>query len=43
MSHLVEAWKDVKYLLGGERASKDDRQSQIPVEGGRRSGESPNP
>lgn len=43
MSHLVEAWKDVKYLLGGERTSKDERQSQAPVEGGRRTGESPNP
>ncbi|MGQ0555538.1 MAG: VirB8/TrbF family protein [Nitrospiraceae bacterium] len=43
MSNLVEAWKDVKYLLGGERASKDERQSQAPVEGGRRTGESPNP
>ncbi len=43
MSHLVEAWKDVKYLLGGERASKDERQQQIPVEGGRRTGENPNP
>ncbi|MBX3325933.1 MAG: VirB8/TrbF family protein [Nitrospira sp.] len=43
MSHLVEAWKDVKYLLGGERASKNERQSQVPVEGGRRTGESPNP
>ena len=43
MSNLVEAWKDVKYILGGERASKDERQSQIPVEGGRRTGESPNP
>ncbi|OQW34830.1 MAG: conjugal transfer protein TrbF [Nitrospira sp. HN-bin3] len=43
MSHLVEAWKDVKYLLGGERASKHERQSQVPVEGGRRTGESPNP
>ncbi len=43
MSHLVEAWKDVKYLLGGERASKNERQSQLPVEGGRRTGESPNP
>lgn len=43
MSHLVEAWKDVKYLLGGERASKDERQAQGPVEGGRRTGESPNP
>ena len=40
---LVEAWKDVKYILGGERASKDDRQSQIPVEGGRRRGEHANP
>ncbi len=43
MSNLVEAWKDVKYLLGGERASKDERQSQIPVEGGRRTGENTNP
>jgi len=43
MSNLVEAWKDVKYLLGGERASKDERQSQITIEGGRRTGESPNP
>lgn len=43
MSNLIEAWKDVKYILGGERASKDERQSQIPVEGGRRTGESPNP
>ena len=43
MSHLAEAWKDVKYLLGGERASKNERQSQVPVEGGRRTGESPNP
>ncbi len=43
MSNLVEAWKDVKYLLGGERASKDDRQSQIHVEGGRRTGENTNP
>ncbi len=43
MSNLVEAWKDVKYLLGGERASKDDRQSHIPVEGGRRTGENTNP
>jgi type IV secretion system protein VirB5 len=43
MSNLVEAWKDVKYLLGGERASKDERQSQAVVEGGRRSGESTNP
>ena len=43
MSNLVEAWKDVKYILGGERASKDERQSQAVVEGGRRSGESTNP
>lgn len=43
MSHLVEAWKDVKYLLGGERTSQDERQSQVPVEGGRRTGESLNP
>lgn len=43
MSHLVEAWKDVKYLLGGERASKDERQSKITVEGGRRVGENANP
>jgi type IV secretion system protein VirB5 len=44
MSNLVEAWKDVKYILGGERTSKDDRQSQpTAVEGGRRSGESTNP
>ena len=43
MSNLVEAWKDVKYILGGERASKDDRQSHIPVEGGRRTGENENP
>ena len=43
MSNLVEAWKDVKYILGGERASKDDRQSEITIEGGRRTGENPNP
>lgn len=43
MSNLVEAWKDVKYILGGERASKDDRQSEITTEGGRRTGENPNP
>ena len=44
MSNLVEAWKDVKYILGGERTSKDERQSQpTSVEGGRRSGESTNP
>lgn len=44
MSYLVEAWKDVKYILGVERASKDDRQSQpTVVEGGRRIGENTNP
>ncbi len=43
MSNLVEVWKDVKYILGGERASKEERQSQTPVEGGRRSGEGTNP
>ncbi|HWF59621.1 MAG TPA: hypothetical protein VN666_04845 [Nitrospira sp.] len=44
MSNLVEAWKDVKYILGGERASKDERQSQpTVVEGGRRVGENANP
>ena len=41
---LVEAWKGMKYILGGEKASEDERQSQpTAVEGGRRSGESTNP
>ena len=41
---LVEAWKGMKYILGGEKPSEDERQSQaVVVEGGRRSGESTNP
>mgnify|MGYP001577663434 FL=1 len=40
---LVEAWKSMKDMLGGEQTSDEERQSQIPVEGGRRTGESPNP
>ena len=40
---LVEAWKGMKYILGGEKPSEDERQSQAVVEGGRRSGESTNP
>ncbi len=40
---LVEAWKDVKYITGGEKSLQDERQSHAPVEGGRRTGESPNP
>ena len=40
---LVEAWKSMKDMLGGEQVAGDDRQSQILVEGGRRTGESPNP
>ncbi len=40
---LVEAWKDVKYLTGGEKSLQDERQSQVQVEGGRRTGENENP
>nr|WP_086425145.1 VirB8/TrbF family protein [Nitrospira cf. moscoviensis SBR1015] len=40
---LVEAWKDVKYITGGEKSLQDERQSQVQVEGGRRTGESANP
>lgn len=40
---LVEAWKDVKYITGGEKPPADERQSHAAVEGGRRSGESTNP
>jgi type IV secretion system protein VirB5 len=43
MSNLIDAWKSLKDMLGGEQTSNEDRQSQIPVEGGRRTGESPNP
>ena len=40
---LVEVWKDMKYILGREKASDDARQSPVLVEGGRRIGESTNP
>lgn len=41
---LVEAWKGVRYILGGEKPPEDERQSHaVVVEGGRRSGESTNP
>ena len=41
---LSEAWKDVKYITGGEKRSEDERQSHpLVIEGGRRSGESTNP
>ncbi|MDC8447577.1 MAG: conjugal transfer protein TrbF [Nitrospira sp.] len=41
---LVEAWKGVRYILGGEKPPEDERQSQaVVVEGGRRNGESTNP
>ena len=40
---LVEAWKGLKEMLGGEQIAGDDRQSQTTIEGGRRTGESPNP
>ncbi|NGZ07927.1 MAG: conjugal transfer protein TrbF [Nitrospira sp. LK70] len=41
---LVESWKAMKYILGGERASKDERQSQPTIiEDGRRVGENANP
>ena len=43
MNTLIEAWKDVKYIVGGERASKDTRPSETAVEGGRRTGENTNP
>ena len=43
MSNLIDAWKSLKDMLGGEQTSGDARQSQIPVEGGRRTGESANP
>ncbi len=43
MSNLVDAWKSLKDMLGGEQTSSDDRQAEIPVEGGRRTGESLNP
>ena len=40
---LVDAWKGVKYILGGEKASESERQSDTLVEGGRRQGEHTNP
>ena len=40
---LVEAWKSVKEILGGEPTAGDERRVQTTIEGGRRTGESPNP
>lgn len=40
---LVESWKVMRYILGGEQVSADERPSQVQVEGGRRTGESTNP
>ena len=44
MSNLVDAWKSLKDMLGGEQTSDAERRSQSTVvEGGRRTGESANP
>ncbi|MBS0156580.1 MAG: conjugal transfer protein TrbF [Nitrospira sp.] len=40
---LVDAWKGVTYILGGEKAPESTQPSDTHVEGGRRSGESTNP
>ncbi|NOU10844.1 MAG: conjugal transfer protein TrbF [Nitrospira sp.] len=43
MNTLIEAWKGVKYIVGGEQTAAHTRSSETAVEGGRRSGEHANP